>query len=421
MLKARVPHVPVVASVAVADSEQVEVQGPSPRKAPPEILQRLADRYDAEVMDIPGGSARIGLEVEGVGRWDVVLAGGHASLRRAEHENEYGALISADEESWERMVADVRGGMDAFRAGRLKVRRDLHLGIGFLAATSGDEGPERLTFERVLTSDGELSYMKAGPTGKRDPVICIHGLGGTKASFMPTVSALAGDHQVIALDLLGFGDSAKPTTAPYDAPYFARAVGVAMDELGIERAHIVGNSMGGRIAIELSLQDDVRVASATLLSPALAWLRQRPLRALLSLPLPKLGLIQPAPRRIVEPLVRSLVPGGQEGWTAAGVDEFLRAYAQPAGRYAFYEAARRIYLDEPHGGEGFWPRLRRMQSECLFVWGLQDELVPIGFRKHVERALPSARHLELDCGHVPQLEAPAETHAAIRELIAETD
>jgi pimeloyl-ACP methyl ester carboxylesterase len=50
------------------------------------------------------------------------------------------------------------------------------------------------------------------------------------------------------------------------------------------------------------------------------------------------------------------------------------------------------------------------------VWGRDDRLVPIGFRRHVERALPTARHVELDCGHVPQMEAPRETHAAILEF-----
>jgi pimeloyl-ACP methyl ester carboxylesterase len=56
---------------------------------------------------------------------------------------------------------------------------------------------------------------------------------------------------------------------------------------------------------------------------------------------------------------------------------------------------------------------RRNLMRDLFIWGRQDQLVPIGFMKHVERALPAARHLELDCGHVPQLEAPKQTHAAI--------
>jgi pimeloyl-ACP methyl ester carboxylesterase len=100
------------------------------------------------------------------------------------------------------------------------------------------------------------------------------------------------------------------------------------------------------------------------------------------------------------------------------VDEFLRAYLTPRGRAAFYQAARNIYLDEPHGDTGFWKRLERMSPEALFVWGRQDRLVPIGFMKHVERALPRARHVELDCGHVPQVEAPERTHRAIREFFA---
>ncbi|HYY21327.1 MAG TPA: hypothetical protein VE780_05560, partial [Thermoleophilaceae bacterium] len=61
-------------------------------------------------------------------------------------------------------------------------------------------------------------------------------------------------------------------------------------------------------------------------------------------------------------------------------------------------------------------RLAELSPDALFVWGREDRLVPIGFRRHVERALPTARHVELDCGHVPQMEAPRETHAAILEF-----
>jgi pimeloyl-ACP methyl ester carboxylesterase len=60
-----------------------------------------------------------------------------------------------------------------------------------------------------------------------------------------------------------------------------------------------------------------------------------------------------------------------------------------------------------------------LQPEALFVWGRQDGLVPIGFARHVERVLPGARHLELDCGHVPQLEAPQQTHRAMARFLAE--
>jgi pimeloyl-ACP methyl ester carboxylesterase len=249
--------------------------------------------------------------------------------------------------------------------------------------------------------------------GRGSPVLCLHGLGATKASFLPTIAALAGDSKVIAVDLPGFGESDKPLRAAYDAPYFAGAVVALLDQLGFDRVHLIGNSMGGRVAIEVGLLYPERVDRMALLSPALAWLRDRRWRWLLRAPLPMLGLVQPAPRVITEPIVRSLVPGGRGGWSAAGVDEFLRCYLTPRGRVAFYESARNVYLDEPHGKRGLWTRLAKMTPPALFVWGRNDQLVPIGFRKHVERVLPRASHRELDCGHVPQLEAPEETHVAI--------
>ena len=390
-------------------------QGNVPNDAPPAALATLIERFDPEVIDVPSGSARIRLEVRGEPEWDAVISSDGIEMRPAEGSS-YDAKLSADGATWQRIADDVRGGMSAFRSGSLGVRRNLHLGVGFLAATSGIVEPGRLHFASVATRMGKLSTLAAG---RGSPVVCLHGLGATKASFLPTVAALADDWRVIAVDLPGFGESDKPLGAAYDAPYFADAVTALLDELGIERAHLIGNSMGGRVAIEIGLRYPERVERIALLSPALAWLRDRRWRWLLRAPLPKLGLIQPAPRVITEPIVRSLVPGGRDGWSAAGVDEFLRCYLTPRGRVAFYESARNIYLDEPHGEEGLWTRLAGMSPPVLFVWGRHDQLVPIGFRKHVERVLPSARHLELDCAHVPQLEAPEDTHGAIREFFAE--
>jgi pimeloyl-ACP methyl ester carboxylesterase len=379
---------------------------------PPAAFASLVARFDPDVIDAHSGEARIRLVVDGDGEWDAAIEGDEISLV-APSDEQPDAILTADEDTWERVAEDVRGGMDAFRARRLSVRQNLHLGVGFLAATSNIADDRRLRFDSLATRRGKISTLSAG---EGDPVVCIHGLGGTKASFLTTVAACADDHRVIALDLPGFGDSDKPLAAAYDAPYFADCVVGLLDELEIERAHLVGNSMGGRVAIETALLFPERVRRLALLSPALAWLRGRQWRWLLQAPLPLLGLVQPAPRAITEPIVRNLVPGGSDGWSAAGVDEFLRSFLTPRGRVAFYKAAREIYLDEPDGKQGFWSRLADIQCDSLFVWGRQDQLVPIGLRKHVERAVPGARHLELECGHVPQLEEPKRTHAAILEF-----
>ena len=386
--------------------------------APADGIASLAERFDAHVMHLPGGRARVRLVVTGGRSWDAVIAGRRLRLRDADESSEADCVLSADPATWRRIAADMRGGMGAFRAGRLQIRGSLHVGVGFLAATNGSHEPGRLEFDVVRTRGfGSISFLSAG-TGP-ETIVCLHGLGGTKASFLPTVSALADSYRVVSIDMPGFGESDKPIGAPYDAPWFARSAFAAMDALGIERAHIAGNSMGGRVAIEAGLMDRDRTGGLLLLSPALAWLRSRPWAPVLRALRPELGLIQPAPRPVVEAMVRRLVPAANGGWTAAGVDEFLRAYLSRSGRAAFYAAARNIYLDEPHGENGFWTRLRTLQCDSLFVWGRKDTLVPIGFMKHVEKALPNARHVELPCGHVPQLERPREAHAAIRKFLAD--
>ena len=189
---------------------------------------------------------------------------------------------------------------------------------------------------------------------------------------------------MIAIDLPGFGDSVKPIAAPYDAKWFAGAAAATMDALELERAHLVGNSMGGRVALEAGLRHGDRVDRMVLLCPALAWLRNRQWAGLVRLLRPELGLLQVAPRPVVDRIVRGLLPGATDGWAAAGADEFLRSYLTPRGRAAFYAAARNIYLDEPDGESGFWARLRALERDCLFIWGRQDGLVPVAFRRHVE-------------------------------------
>jgi pimeloyl-ACP methyl ester carboxylesterase len=388
----------------------------SPRSsAAPAGIEALAERYDPDVIDVPGGRALVRLRVRGGEDWDARITGRRLRVVAARPASEPDAVITADPMTWMRIAGDVRAGMRAFQRGSLRVRGWLHLGVGFLAATSGATAPGRLTFERLRTRGGRISVLSAG-VGP-DVLLCLHGLGGTKASFLPTVSALAEYYRVVAMDLPGFGESDKPIGARYDSGWFARAAFDTLDALGVDAAHVVGNSMGGRVAIEAGLTDRSRVRSLVLLSPALAWLRDRRWAPVVRLLRPELGLLQVAPRSVTERIVRGLVPGGNDGWVAAGVDEFLRAYFTPRGRAAFYAAARNIYLDHPHGEDGFWTRLAGLSTDAMFVWGRHDALVPIAFMKHVERALPATRHVELDCGHVPQLERPRETHAAMLDFM----
>ena len=122
---------------------------------------------------------------------------------------------------------------------------------------------------------------------------------------------------------------------------------------------------------------------------------------------PEWGLVQITPRPLVEAIMRRVIPGAERGWTAAGVDEFLRAYLTPAGRAAFYAAARHIYLDPPDGrrdsGRAWrgWGQSRCSSGDSATGWCRSPSPATSS------RSLPRARHLESDCGHVPRSSDPA--------------
>jgi pimeloyl-ACP methyl ester carboxylesterase len=90
-----------------------------------------------------------------------------------------------------------------------------------------------------------------------------------------------------------------------------------MDALRIERAHVVGNSLGGRVALELGMRHPDRVGRLVLLAPSLAWRRERPWAPFVRLLSPHLGLVQITPRWLVEAIVHRIIPDAESGWVRA--------------------------------------------------------------------------------------------------------
>jgi pimeloyl-ACP methyl ester carboxylesterase len=256
-------------------------------------------------------------------------------------------------------------------------------------------------------------------------VILLHGLGGTNASMLPLLWELATDHRVLAPDLPGFGGSAKPH-ARYDASWFVQWLTSFMDEVGVETATLIGNSMGGRISLEAGLRAPERVDALVLLSAAAAFRRLRQWVPLVRLLRPEFGYSpMPVPHAMVVETIRAMFSDPDRmprEWLEAGADEFLRTFGTREGRFAFLSCLRQIYLDEAYGEKGFWDRLPSLQPPALFVWGDRDRLVPAAFARYVARALPDAGAIVLeDCGHVPQFEHPDEVAAMTRGFLSDVE
>jgi pimeloyl-ACP methyl ester carboxylesterase len=335
-------------------------------------------------------------------------------------------VIGTDSRTWLRLRAGELSAVEAFRDRSLYARGELDNAVRFESLFRLADGRDPLMLVRdvpLARSDLRVSTMSLG---EGPDVLLIHGLGAAKSSFFDCAALLADvGYRVHALDLPGFGGSSKPPRAPYSAPWFAEAVRGVMDALEIEAAHLVGNSMGGRVALEIGLRWPERVRSIAALCPAVAFVK-RDFHPLVRLLRPELGLLPHKLRRgIVERQLWSMFcdPDALDPSVAdVVVDEFQRHYSSAGARVAFYASARNIYLDRPFGDGGFYPRLAGLQPPALFVWGTHDKLIPAGFRRHVAEALPGAEQVVLDgCGHVPQVERPEQTVGMLRRLFTQTE
>jgi pimeloyl-ACP methyl ester carboxylesterase len=350
--------------------------------------------------------------------WTVRIRRGRLSMRRGIG-RKVETTIHSDPLTLIGVVRGTRSGVEAFLRGRLKVRGNLSLALKLDGLFDrGDPKQMRPIPRRAHAAGVDTFYLDAGVG---PPVVLLHGLGATNASMLTTLSDLSRDFRVIAPDLPGFGDSGKPS-ARYDAEFFSRWLDEFLGAIAVDSAHLVGNSMGGRVAIETALRYPGRVDRLALLAPAMAFRRGRQLAPLVRVLDPRLGKVPlVAPRISTHAMLRLIFSNPRRirrTWYDAAVDEFHRVFSTPEGRVAFYAAARAIYLDPPFGRDGLWERMTRLDRPALFVWGDADWLVPSGFGRHVKRAVPGCESIVFeDCGHVPQFERPDVVHPLVRDFL----
>lgn len=365
-------------------------------------------------------TATVRLDAGADGSWLIAIRNGQPSL--AAGTGPADTTITASIAILRDVVGGAKSGTGAFLSGDLTVRGDLNLALALDGAFI--EVPGRPTtwpqMRTVRAGRVRTSYLEAGPPDA-PVVVMLHGLAATNASLLPLVWDIAETHHVIAPDLVGFGNTDKPRQR-YDAAHFHRWLVDFLDALEIPQAHLVGNSLGGRVALELGIDSPERVTSLSLLCPSPAFRRLRqfiPLVRLLRPELLAIGL--PVRHRIVVEGIRAMFsePNRLPGpWYDAAADEFIRVSRKPAARVALGSALREIYLERSAGDRGFYTRLATLQVPALFVWGDRDRLVPSSFSRHISAAAPNARTVILaDSGHVPQFEHRKITTDLVREML----
>lgn len=334
------------------------------------------------------------------------------------------ARLSADTATWLDLVTGRVDGIAAFLAGRLAIEGDLHLATRL--ETMFTPGPEATRLVRTVHTDVRGLRIESLVAGHGTPVLLLHGLAANKLSFLPTLDGLADRYEVHALDLPGFGRSAKPLPGGrrYSPRWMADVVHGYLVRNGIREAYVVGNSMGGRIATELALRHPGRVRGVAGLGPAVAfdeWQRLGPLFRWVQTEWAALAPL-PLRRSWVDAALADLFHDASRIPAAnlrAGAEDVLAAVRERGYRLAVAAAARHLAGERSLGRRGFWTRLGGLTVPSLWVWGRQDRLVSHRYADRVREALPHAQVEVWDgVGHVPQFEVPERTNRALGEFLA---
>ena len=257
-----------------------------------------------------------------------------------------------------------------------------------------------------------LRYVRAG---SGPAVVLVHGFGSSLYTWKDVIPALAASHDVVALDLPGFGESDQPADLSFeDLP---RAVLGLMDRLGIARAALVGNSMGGAAAALVAAESPDRVGALVLIDAAGFDLgpseRPRLVRFAMS---PAAAVIArlPGKRLVVEASLRQVFHDA-----AHVTPERVAEYLTPALRPGTFPAMQSLGASLAGRAAAVSEALPRIGAPTLVLWGDDDRWIPIAHADRFVAAIPGARKVVVAaCGHVPQEEKPEEVARLLLAFLA---
>jgi pimeloyl-ACP methyl ester carboxylesterase len=256
-------------------------------------------------------------------------------------------------------------------------------------------------FSKFADLDGlRIHYLEKG---EGTPLVLIHGYTSSTYTWKDQFAELAKQYRVIAVDLKGFGFSDKP-----DGDYSRRAQGEVvarlLDKLNIERAWLVGNSMGGETALNVAADHPEKVLGLVLIDSAGVKVQGRTSLAPWYLQLPVVGRLLTALALTSDRLVRA---GLEKSFydDSKITDERVSAYYQPlrtlGGQLSATRARAQFELFPVED------KIPLIKAPTLIIWGAEDELIPLEAGRKLNELITGSKLVVFDkCGHVPQEEMP---------------
>lgn len=252
-------------------------------------------------------------------------------------------------------------------------------------------------------------------TGPREApaILLLHGFGSSLHAWEDWAPILQTQYRVIRFDLPGFGLTGADPGGDYSDARAHALIIALMDRLGLARAHILGSSMGGRIAWSFASAHPERTAKLILMAPDGFASPGLPYDTEIRVPLLMRALPYSLPDLLFRPTIRPAY-ARPENIPEETYQRYRAMMLAPGVRQAILDRIAGHRLAPPE------PLLARIQAPTLLLWGGQDAMVPAANAQDYLRIIPNARLVTLPAlGHVPMEEAPAESAAAVMDFLRE--
>ena len=241
--------------------------------------------------------------------------------------------------------------------------------------------------------------------GNGEPVIFLHGAGAGAVTWYPSINAISKNFQVIAPDIVGYGESDKPD-APYNRPYFSNWLKDFLKELKISKAHIVGLSQGGAIALQFAIDNAemvnklVLVASAGLGAKVSFW--------------PLIGTIwmNSFPSSIANRFNSRYILHKPINRDPNHSSYSIAVLKYKGGKNAFKQGRGTAVSKIPE------ELLKQIENETLIIWGKDDQLFPVEYGEAAAKIIPNAKlHIIQNAGHLPLMDQPENFNKTLYDFL----
>ena len=286
----------------------------------------------------------------------------------------------------------------------MKANRHLFAVVSIIIALSSAAFSQALPDKSVVVFGAKINYVETGDATK-PTVIFLHGLGGSVANWQTNTAAFAQDYRVIAIDQVGFGKSDKPNLK-YRVGTFVDFLDKFMSELKIEKASLVGNSMGGWVAAMMAIKYPNRVekivlADAAGIVPA-------------NFSNEQIYQLNNSTRDEIRANMKLIFANPMLQNNEALVDTFMTARVTAGDGGTINSIIESIKRREDFLND----RLGDIKKPTLIIWGKQDGLLPVADATAFNKGIAGSELVIFDqCGHVPQFEKAADFNKAVLDLL----